>query len=53
MTFNGFELELQNLHKICILGFSQLILKMGVIDLELQGPLAISTQETALNIASV
>ena len=53
ITCNGFELESPNVHKICILGFSQLILIMGVIDLDLQGHLAISTQETAFNVALV
>ena len=43
-NFNGFELKLPNLHQMCILGFPQLVLKMSVIDLDLQGHLAISTQ---------
>ena len=48
ITCNWFELELPNLHQICILEFCQLALKMGVIDLDLQGHLAIIlTQETA------
>ena len=51
ITWNGFELESPNLHQICILGFSHLILKMGVLDL--QGQLAISTQETAFKVALV
>ena len=38
-----FQLKAPNLNQICILGFSQLALKMGVIDLDLQGHLAIST----------
>ena len=51
MTCNGFELESPNLHQICILGFSHLLLKMEVIDLDLQGHLAIiPIQETAFNI---
>ena len=54
ITCSGFKLESPNLHQICILGFSQLVLKMGVIDLDLQGHLAIiSTQETAFNFAFV
>ena len=44
ITCNAFLLKSQNLHQIYILGFSQLVLKMGVIDIDLQGPLAISTQ---------
>ena len=40
---NCFELKSPNLHQIYILGFSQLALKMWVIDLDLQGRLAIST----------
>ena len=51
ITCNGFELESPNLHQICILGFSHLVLKMGVIDIDLQGQLAIiSTQERAFDI---
>ena len=44
-TCNGFELESPNLHQICILRFSQ-VLKMGVIDLDRRGHLAICTQNT-------
>ena len=44
ITSNGFELESPTLYQVCILGFSQLVLKMGVIDLDLRGHLAISTQ---------
>ena len=51
VTFYGFELESLNLHQICILGFSQLVLNMGGIDLDLQGHLAISTHKTAFNVA--
>ena len=52
ITCNGFQLESPNMYQICILGFPQLVLKMGVIDLDLQGHLAIiSTQETVFNIA--
>ena len=50
---NGFELESPNLHQICLLGFAQLVLKMEVIDLDLQGLAIISTQEIALNFALV
>ena len=53
ITFNGFELESQNLHQICILQFSQLVLKIGGIDLDLQGHFAISTPKTAFNVALV
>ena len=42
IDFNGFELESPNFHQICILGLSQPVLKMSVIDLDLQGHLAIS-----------
>ena len=31
-NFNEFELEPTNSHQICILGFSELVLKTGVID---------------------
>ena len=54
ITCNGFELESPNLHQICILGFSQLLLKMEVIGHDLQGHLAIiPIQETAFNDALV
>ena len=39
ITYNGFELESPDLHQICILGFSQLVFKMGIIDIDLQGHL--------------
>ena len=32
-----FELESPNLHQACILGYSRLVLKMEVIDLDFQG----------------
>ena len=54
MTCYGFELDSPNLHQICILGFSQLVLKIGVIDLDLQrsfGHFNSEFQETALNVA--
>ena len=52
ITCNGFELESPNLHQICILGICQTVLKVGVIDIGLQGHLAIiSTQETSFNVA--
>ena len=35
----NFELESPNLHQIGILGNSQLVLKMGVTDFDLQGHL--------------
>ena len=53
ITCNGFELESPNLYQICILGFSQLVLKMEVIDHDLQGLAIVSTQETAFNVALV
>ena len=54
ITCDGFELESPNLHQICILEFSPLLLKMEVIDLDLQGHLAIILiQETAFNVALV
>ena len=54
ITCNGFELESPNLYQICILVFSQLVLKIGVIDIDILGPLAIIlTEETAFNIALV
>ena len=54
ITCNGFELESLNLHQIYILGFSWLLLKMEVIELDLQGHLAIiPIQETAFNSALV
>ena len=37
ITHHRFELESLNLHQTCILRYSQLVLKMGVIDLELWG----------------
>ena len=37
MTCNGFELQSPNLHQTCILGYSQLVLNLEVIDLDLQG----------------
>ena len=52
-TYNGFELESPNLHQICILGFSRLVLKMEVIDIDLQGLAIVSTQETAFNVDHV
>ena len=45
ITSNGFEVESPHLHQICILGLSQ-VLKMGVNDLDLQGHLATSTQNS-------
>ena len=54
ITCNGFELESPNLQQICILEYSQLLLKMEVIDLDLQHHLdIISTQGTAFNVALV
>ena len=53
ITFNGFELKSPNLHQICNLGFSQLVLKMGGIDLDLQGHLAIRTHKTTFNVTFV
>ena len=48
LTYNGYELGSPNLNQKCILGFSQQVLKMGVIDLDLQGHLAISTKKNAI-----
>ena len=53
ITRHRFELESPNLHQTCIMRYSQLVLKMGVIDLDLQGHLAISTQETAFNVTLI
>ena len=53
ISCGGFELESPNLHQIRNLGYSQLLLKMGLIDLDLQGYLAISSQETAFNVTVV
>ena len=53
ITCNGFELESPNLLQIYILGFFQLVLKMGVIDIDFQGHLAIATHETAFNVALI
>ena len=53
ITCNGFELESPNLYQICIVGFSQLVLKMEVIDPDLQGLAIVLTQETAFNVALV
>ena len=44
ITFKGFELESPNLHQICYLGISQLVSKTRVVDFDLQGHLATSTQ---------
>ena len=46
ITCNGFELESPNLQWICILRFYWLVLNTGVIDLDLQGHLAISSQDS-------
>ena len=52
ITCNGFQLESPNFYQICILGFSQLLLKMEVFDLP--GHLAIiPILETAFNVALV
>ena len=54
LTCNGFELKSPNLHQMCILRFLWLVLNTGIIDLDLQGHLAISGfQETAFNITLV
>ena len=44
-NLNGFELQSLNLQQICISGFSRLVLKMGVIDLDLQGLLIQNSKE--------
>ena len=46
ITHHRFELESPNLHQACILGYFWLVLKMGVNDLDLQGHLATSTQNS-------
>ena len=46
ITCNEFKLESLNLYQVCILRFPQLVLKIGVIDLDLQGHLAILTQNS-------
>ena len=53
ITRHKFELESPNLHQICIQGYSRLVLKMEVIDLDLQVHLAFSTHKTAFNVALV
>ena len=37
ITRHRFELESPNLHQTCIMGYSQLVLKIEVIALDLQG----------------
>ena len=37
ITRHRFELESPNLHQTCIMGYSRLVLKIGVIDFDLQG----------------
>ena len=37
ITRHRFKLESSNVHQTCILGYSQLVLKIEVIDLDLQG----------------
>ena len=37
LIHHRFGLESPNLHQTCILGYSQLVLKMWVVDLDLQG----------------
>ena len=46
ITCTGFQLQVPNLNLICIWRFSHLVLEMGVIDLDLQGYLDISTQNS-------
>ena len=41
---NGYQLQSPNLHQTCIIKCPRLVLKMGVIDLEFEGHLAILTQ---------
>ena len=45
ISWNRFELESSNLHQVCILRFSWLAWNTGVLDLDLQGNLAISNQD--------
>ena len=37
ITCHRFELKSPNLHQTCILGYSRLLLRIGLIDLDLQG----------------
>ena len=53
ITCSGCDRESPNLYQTCNLIYSQLLLKMGLMDLDLQGYLAISSQETAFNVALV
>ena len=46
ITRNGFELESPKMHQMCILGFPQLVMKMGVIYLDFKGHLTILTQNS-------
>ena len=44
ITCNGIELDPLNLPQMCILRLSELVLKIGLIDIDLQGHLSKSTQ---------
>ena len=48
ITCNGFQLQSPNLNQMCILSFFQLVWKMGAIDLDLQGHLAISIKNSRI-----
>ena len=52
ITHQRFELESPNLHQACILGYSELILKIGVIDINFQGHLAISSPRNGIQLCS-
>ena len=53
ITFHRFEVELPNLHQTCILGCSWLVLKMEVIDLDLQGHFVQAITWTNVDLLSV
>ena len=46
ITCDGFELESPNVHQIYILGFSSLLLNAVIVDLDLQGHMAIWSQDS-------
>ena len=46
VTCDGLELESPSLNQVCILGLPQLAMNMGVIDVDLQDHLTISTQNS-------
>ena len=46
ITRHKFEIESPNLNQTCISGYTRLVLKKGVIDIDLHGHMAISTQNS-------